>query len=66
MTVARGTRVRIIYPTYAADRWGYVRGREERAGRWLVQLSDRDGSMLLSLERTDFEVEPVPDKERAA
>lgn len=55
-----------MFPTYVAGRWGYIRGREERADRWLVQLSDRSGSMLLSLERMDFEVERAPDRGQAA
>jgi hypothetical protein len=55
-----GTRVRVIYPDYAAGMIGRIVGKEV-LGRWIVKLEqhlleENNETFLLSLEETDFEV----------
>ncbi|MBZ8179608.1 MAG: hypothetical protein SAL07_01235 [Oscillatoria sp. PMC 1051.18] len=55
-----GTRVRVLYPLYAAGTCGRIQAREE-SGRWIVKLDESTfagatESVLLSLEESDFEI----------
>ncbi|MDY6784044.1 MAG: hypothetical protein SW833_16105 [Cyanobacteriota bacterium] len=55
-----GTLVRVLYPDYAAGKLGYIEGREEESGRWIVRVEQsllyrEDESFLLSLKESEFE-----------
>lgn len=54
-----GTVVQVIYPEYAAGIQGVIQA-QETSGRWIVRLEkhseQEDEPLLLSLEKSDFEV----------
>lgn len=55
-----GTRVKILYPEYAAGMEGQIEAKEA-SGRWLVRVTDISleiaaKPLILSLEESDFTI----------